>query len=220
MRSKEAIKGIISPDRHIRLLAGRTMRTIEPIRDALELTKSNPEQLGERGFIFDSALAILQSFLLSPKDVQKESTYSNLEKLRDMNIPNSVFGNSISWLSAKYQGIDEIPISSEEASNNAVLYATAEQTFSIVADRIKSGEWSYVNDIKDSGVVISALLIEGWGEFLESLTQIEGVRPIFVRALEEVLGTDFSDSALWRDVKPWVLDEADLFSQDFIRSIQ
>lgn len=205
----------LSSDRHLRLLAARTMRHEPKIREVLQFLRQEPSVLGKRGFEFDCALIILRGLLFVPNFREPLENSQNVQALSELGIDNRVYGNTISFLSAS----DQENLGKEKSETDEQVDHAAESTFEIIAGLIQSGEWGYINTIEEAGVVVSALLIEGWGLFLEHLTDIEGVRSIFVRALEEVLGSEFPDSSLWQEVKPWVIEERELFSPQFIESI-
>lgn len=208
---------ILSPDRHLRQLATRHLRDVDPsLRQALKDIKANPELIVDRARGFDAALLRLEFFMIYPDRFiaeQDRGKYQNLAVLRDMLKGQELSDLSIGSLSHESQ-------TNQHPSGKIVKALTdSEETFVAVASLIKSGEWGYLKELESPGMAISALLIEGYGLFLERHYRIEDLRPVFVRAFEEVLGVEFSSSSLWLEVKPWVIEEQELFSKSFVESI-
>lgn len=203
----------LSPDRHVRYLATKCMGRVPVIKDTLEAVSGDPPLLAARGRQFDEVLNQLSYYLVAHDGVRNPELYPNVAALREQ-----VGGV---WLSEKGIGTLSEGYQRARRSNDEEIrtFQIAENTFKEVAGLITNGDWNYVNGIEDPGVRISALLIEGWGLFLERVTEIEGIRPIFVRAFEEVLGSDYPKSDLWKDVCPWVLEERDSFSPEFVSAV-
>jgi len=208
-------KKTLEPQRHLLMMVARNMRDVPRIREALGEVSDSPDTLFDRAFNFDQTLIRLSWYLACPDQINSPELCPNLAALREQvgQVWLSDFG--IATLSHAHQNSQD-GLQDNELSK---AISVAEETFGLIANLIASGEWGYVNSIDDLGVLISALLIEGYGLFLEERTGIEGISPIFVRAFEEVLAFDYPKTELWQDVKPWVLEEADLFSPQFVSFI-
>lgn len=207
----------LSPDRHLRYLAVKHLRNADPsIRRVLQEIKVKPKLIVERGCDFDQALLRLEFSMNFPDEFiaeQDRDKYKNLATLREELEGQELSNLSIVEMSQESQ-------TNKSPSEKIVKALTgSEDTLAAIADLIKSNEWGYLKEIGDPGMVISALLIEGYGLFLERHYEIKGLRPVFVRAFEEILGVEYSDSPLWQEVKPWVIEERELFSRSFIESI-
>lgn len=96
----------------------------------------------------------------------------------------------------------------------------AKETFPNTAGLIRNGTWGYLKEIEDPGKIVSALLIEGYGLYLEEVYQKRGLARTFVIAFEEVLGTEYPNSSLFRDIRGWILEEGEDFPQEFINQIK
>ena len=75
-------------------------------------------------------------------------------------------------------------------------------------------------EVKDPKVLTSALLIEGYGLFLERLYDAPGLARNFVLGFEEVLWNKFKKSRFLKDVLPWMIEERDAFSPKMSQELQ
>ena len=61
-------------------------------------------------------------------------------------------------------------------SKNAKTSLAAKETFRDIQGKIRDGEWKFPAQVTNSNVLTSALLIEGYGLFIEKLTGEERFR--------------------------------------------
>ncbi len=219
----------LSPIRHLEHLALRSFRNTDPsIRNSLAEISGFPELMEDRIYEFDQTLQRLELLIERPDCIAErdQGNYQNLTRLREL-LGGQAFSSRLRK-SPELQvfsefGIGRLSFQSQFNKNPseelARVLSEADNTFAAIADKIKNGEWDYLKDVDNPGVFISALLIEGYGLFFERYYEIKGLRTIFVRAFEEVLGTEYDQASLWKDVKPWVFEEYELFSWAFIESV-
>lgn len=98
----------------------------------------------------------------------------------------------------------------------ATMIGSVSETFDDIHKKALSGEWEFVRAERSDDRLISGLLLEGYGLFMEKFTGIEGIGRTTVLALEEQLVTTYRTSDVLKAVLPWMIEER----QDFGGSIR
>jgi len=106
------------------------------------------------------------------------------------------------------------------SDHNRYFLHIAAETLVDINLKTKKGEWKFPTEVKDPKVLTSALLIEGYGLFLERLYDAPGLARNFVLGFEEVLWNKFKKSRFLKDVLPWMIEERDAFSPKMSQELQ
>lgn len=195
-----------SVDRALRFEAARHLRGTENIRSALLWISRNPDALQERVTEFDRACQLLNSVLGASLDF----TY---------------------YIRGNYQGVIDLqealqgqPISPLRhlVRDDQTSTEFAYQTFHEIQTKIISGEWEFPKKVTDPQKLVSAMLIEGYGLFLEKKHNTPGLARKFIVAFEEVLWNEYQGSKILNEVQPWMEKEAEQgeFAPEVKRALQ
>lgn len=168
----------------------------ENTQHALEYAKLNPHEFHARVNKFDIACEALGQIVKDPG--MSRSKYLNVLNLR------IAFGK-------RSDGIPPIPtLTSIVESKDKHSMSVASRVMREMNLLISSGKWQFPQEVKDPNRLLSRLLIQGYGLFLERLYEIpELSSQTFVLAFEEVLWNKFQGSNLLNDILPWMQEERD-----------
>lgn len=187
---------------------GRT----ENLRSAQLWIRRHPEGLETRVVEFEDAMQTLTG-LMNDSELDK-SKFKNVAALQDQ---------------MRYE--EDTPLTLGETFNMYARYLIdgdydtvpehMNNTFSLIDKKITSGDWQFPHQITDNpNQLASALLLEGYGIFLEEFEGKKGYARNFVLAMEEVLTAEFPDSSLLSDVAGWIKEEKDDFSPEVIDQLE
>lgn len=162
------------------------------VANALLEIKTDPTEFRSRFFEFEYALGLVNS---SIRNGVRRDLYPNLAKtrriMRNYRIPTPDL--------AVRRG-------------DRLLFRASNEAFKRINTAIREGEWQFPHTVQDPNVLTSALLIEGYGQFLEDFYRKPGLARSFVLGFEEVLWDQMRDSKILADVLPWMKEEAADFS--------
>lgn len=189
-------------DRLVRLEARRHLAETPTIRDALGFFRNNPEDFAVRVSEFQRTCDHLNCLLF--RDQVDESLYGNVRKLKEkLSEPQTI------PTPALYAAMVQATLAS---GDHQETYTAVYKSFKDIRARIDSWEWQFPHEVTDPHQLASALLIEGYGVFLERLLENPAISRDFVLAFEEVLFTNSPDSSLLHDVVGWMKEEKEDFS--------
>lgn len=191
-------------ERSLRFEAAKNLRGTENIRKALLWIKHNPEGLRNRIKEFDLVCEDINSLFSSTQD---SGRFGNVISLKE-----KLSGNKVLKLSELTGGLK---------TDESVPLSTIEDAFKDIDQLTKSGEWRFPTSIIDNpNQLASALLIEGYGLLLEKHFGKKGLARVFVLSFEEVLWSNHKDFETLRDVKPWMVEEANDFSPEIAKELK
>lgn len=180
--------------------AKQTLTAVSPnIEAALVGIKANPEGLKIRMTELEEAIQALSDEVFSPdlSDPRYHERYFNVAKLRS---EREIIGK---------HGIPTFTSIVQEGDEDT--FNVARETFGNIARFTHTGEWEFTTQVTDENRLISGLLIEGYGLFMEKLCKDPTPNGLpartFVLALEEILWNKFQGSHLLKDVLPWMIEE-------------
>lgn len=192
-----------SIERSLRFEAAKNLRGTENIRKALLWIKHNPEGLRNRINEFDLVCEDMNSLFSSTQD---NGRFGNVISLKE-----KLSGNKVLKLSELTGGLK---------ADGPIPLSTIEDTFKDIDQLTKTGEWKFPTSIIDNpNQLASALLIEGYGLLLEKHFGKKGLARVFVLSFEEVLWSNHKDFETLRDVKPWMVEEANDFSPEMTNEL-
>ena len=179
--------------------ARRFFGDIPNIANAINEVRANSEQYNARIAEFHRVLGDFADIQIYREDPGER--FLHAKRFTGLRFPPTEVFPSLSWVMAEYS-----------FSKNAKTSLAAKETFRDIQGKIRDGEWKFPAQVTNSNVLTSALLIEGYGLFIEKLTGEEGMARTFVLGFEEMLWNRFRDSEILKDVLPWMIEERDEFS--------
>lgn len=182
-----------NPEKLVLHCANHHLSSTPSVRDALNQFRGNPENFNVRISEFDSVCQALID-VVSERKISTSDYYNCLmlkTELRDQPIPTLSQVINSQYRNPLRKGVS---------------------VFKEINLLIHSGKWEFPTQVKDPNQLVSGLLIEGYGLFLERLYEMPGLSRKFVLAFEEVLWNKFQGSNLLKDVLPWMIEENNSFS--------
>ncbi len=154
---------------------------IDAVRELLALNKADPTLLKQR--ISDLHTAHLQVMrCMYPDDPEQ---YPRVLQLKNTLITHEIF------LDTSSPG---------NITVNPILRGKAEKTFEYIANHVRD-EWSFITTTPDPNQRMSKMLMKGYARLLQVFNPtVEGLAEKYELAILEVLGNDFPDSVLAKDL--------------------
>lgn len=184
------------------LQAAHYLRREPNIRQALSVLK-NSTDLSWRVSLFDFGLVKMRQTLdAGPAD---PDFYRNLNQYAALKAVEPVL--SLEELTNMYQA--DLPLEPVNPIRQGI-----NRTWLMMRYYIARGEpgFAFARTTKDPFKLLSGLLIEGCGLLMENLLDTPSLRPIFVRAYEEVLIDQDPASILLRDILDWMVEDKSYFA--------
>lgn len=183
--------------------AGQRLREIGNIRNAWRWIRQNPEGFAVRVYEFNNAQKRMNEILMGP--LLNLNLYGNVLALRD-----NIGGKDTPLMLDEAIGMyGPAAIASGFGYYNLKVH----DTFRLIADKTASEEWKFATSITDNpNQLASALLIEGYGLFIEQLYETPLLGKKFVLGIEEVLFNTQPNARLLKDVLGWMKAESGDFS--------
>lgn len=198
---KEAIRA----GRHLRRGARLHLSDIPNVSQALTEIDVNPGEYNLRIREFDIAIAAFN--LLVDAESNPGEEYLNLLRVR--------------------RTVDGYPLPTFQSALRSLLrdgdrhiFSAAAETFADINTKTETGEWKFPSEVTDPNRLTSALLIEGYGLFLERLYNKPGLARSFVLGFEEVLWNRLRGSKILKDVLPWMIEEHNAFSHKMSKELK
>lgn len=187
--------------RGLQFEAASHLRGTDNMRRVLLWAKASPEEFSTRLLEFDINLVALKHFQPADPDLD-----------RDVIALHNLLGDE------RLTTLTGLSLIARDAHPDEQRYQTSIQnTFSQIAQHVSTHEWQFPTDITDNpGKVVSGLLIEGYGLYLENYLQKPGTARTFVLAFERVLFTKHPESKLLKDVALWVDEEIGSYPPGFV----
>lgn len=188
--------------------ARRFLGKVPNIASALTSINENPDIYRARIQEFQLALGFMVTDLVFHVEDEELGISSKIEADK--------FTNALGLISSK-SAVDHMLVSNPReflwwSNDTNEVVSAARYTFLDIRGKVESEEWEFPTAVTDPKVLTSALLIEGYGLFLEKITGVEGTARRFVLGFEEVLWNRMRDSEMLNDVLPWIIEERSDFS--------
>lgn len=183
--------------------ARRFLGDIPNIANALAVIKEDPGIYLARMREFQSVLDFMVTDVAFYNEDKELGISSGIEADK--------YTNALSLVSSQ-SAVDHILVSNPReflwwSTDTDGVVSAARSTFLDIRGKLESGEWEFPTDVIDPRVLTSALLVEGYGLFLERITGEEGTARRFVLGFEEVLWNRMKGSEMLNDVLPWMIEE-------------
>ena len=175
----------------------RYLRHTEGIRNALKWAHQNPMELEKRLEEFDVVLATLNYHYPENLDPNR---YAGVIAFRNHAGGATLPSLSDLFLKGKKGRNDDV---AKQYESQGPLYPTIQYSFEQIASLIKERNWQFPHQLTDNpNLLISALLIEGYGVFVEKYLKKEDLARTFVIAFEEILYSFHQEgSTLYPDIR-------------------
>lgn len=192
-------------DRRLRLEATKNLRQIDNVRAGLQWIKHNPKGFRIRANEFEETLKEMNQEVFGPRYSALDTDwYGHVAEVKNL------FQDADSELPSIAHFMDLYDDSKVEQTESGEFLTDYFLTYRRL---IESGEWGFATSIiDDPNRLASGLLIEGYGRLIEDYYQIPGLAREFVLGFEEILYEHHTNSALLRDVLPWMVEEKGSFS--------
>ncbi|MDP3988434.1 MAG: hypothetical protein Q8P80_04815 [Candidatus Levybacteria bacterium] len=166
----------------------------------------NPDYI-QRIQEFKETIDILNNFF-SQESIDN-SKYKNLADLKDTFKPIGNHNGSIVPLKLiTPEEVQDIYTDPYKRRVYSVITEAVDPFFAKLHEIVVKKEWEFPTEITDNpNKVISGMLIEGYGLFLEDFYKKEGLQRKFVLAFEEVLVLHKPESKILSDVSDWMKEE-------------
>ncbi|MDD3647377.1 MAG: hypothetical protein PHS44_02650 [Candidatus Dojkabacteria bacterium] len=188
--------------------AAFSFRREHNLREGLSIVRERPNILDHRIEEFDTVIKRMNDLMTCTEIPEQDLT--DVGRLKGI-LPDNFMLPSLSSLA------EEIV---QGKTGGLTLFAQSE-IFSTIRNLIESGDWGYIRNLRHPGTLASALLIEGYGQMLDRYFEIDGLNRAFVLAFEEVMWHEFRiETALLRDVFPWLVEERASFPPGMRREIE
>lgn len=198
-------------DRALRYEAATRLGDIDNLRSAALWISQNPQGLSTRVQEFEEAIGVLNQMIIDPN--LDAAFYQNVGRLKGLML---YAGDTPLTLQEAFEMHDSFRSGDDYESMGDYVQGAFEK----IKQKTVSGEWQFPHEITDNpNQLASAMLIEGYGVFIEDFEEVPGYARNFVLALEEVLLTHDPNSRLLKDVIGWMKEESADFSPEMAAQI-